>query len=552
MHNLVTPLRSITLLGCFAFQAVALAQNPPAAPPRDPVLVTISKETTRITEPLKPSGYPDFLEAMNLAAKGQVTPATNGAILLVRATGPRGVSEGSQEDEFYRRLGIPPLPDLPPDHRRHTFHADFIQSLQDSELPPPTAEELKIKDDYERGEAARLRVSADFEHCSEQPWKANEHPIVARWLKEQQPSFAQLDKLRDYPDAYQPWLVGTVDGSLRLAEVPLRRIGENMTLDLNLRAFYQLGLGQYDEALDDLERILILSRYNEKTCAPISLYSAASIREICYPLVNQLSLNSPLTTKQLGRLKELVQNYNPPLETQLARMSDQPARWVTVEAVCRFAEYGPGGSEAKPIPRPAREDLDYDQMLNYMNPFYDRLAEALGNKDLQQRGDLCVKLEEELTAIRKESNSKPRLVMLKLNKTGRSLLAAEKMLENLSIDLTLARAIDKKERTRRTLWQIAIALQEFHHKQGKFPPQLAQLVPDYLAALPLDPYTGEQLKYQSDGKGVLAYSLGFHGDDNQGYDGKDADGQFCDDIAIYTNDRRPKPPQPKPARDFFE
>ncbi len=114
-------------------------------------------------------------------------------------------------------------------------------------------------------------------------------------------------------------------------------------------------------------------------------------REICYPLVNQLCLNSSLTTKQLGRLKELVQNYDPQLEAQLARMADQPARWVIVEAVCRFAEYGPGGSEAKPIPRPAREDLDYDQMLNYINPFYDRLAEALGNKDSQQRRQLVRK-----------------------------------------------------------------------------------------------------------------------------------------------------------------
>ncbi len=86
-----------------------------------------------------------------------------------------------------------------------------------------------------------------------------------------------MDNLRDYPDAYQPWLVGTIDGSLRLSDAPLRRIGEKMALDLNLRAFYHLGLGQYDEALDDLESILILGRYNEKTCDPISLYSATII-----------------------------------------------------------------------------------------------------------------------------------------------------------------------------------------------------------------------------------------------------------------------------------
>ena len=41
-----------------------------------------------------------------------------------------------------------------------------------------------------------------------------------------------------------------------------------------------------------------------------------------------------------------------------------------------------------------------------------------------------------------------------------------------------------------------------------FPSELDELVPKYLKKLPLDPFTGETLRYHVDESGCLIYSLG--------------------------------------------
>ena len=41
--------------------------------------ITIGKETTYITEPLRPDGYPDYVAALNRRASEGVTPENNAA-----------------------------------------------------------------------------------------------------------------------------------------------------------------------------------------------------------------------------------------------------------------------------------------------------------------------------------------------------------------------------------------------------------------------------------------------------------------------------------------
>ncbi len=51
---------------------------------------------------------------------------------------------------------------------------------------------------------------------------------------------------------------------------------------------------------------------------------------------------------------------------------------------------------------------------------------------------------------------------------------------------------------------------------GKLPATLADLVPQYLAAVPLDPYDGKPLRFKPLVKGFVVYSLGEDGDDDGG------------------------------------
>jgi hypothetical protein len=54
----------------------------------------------------------------------------------------------------------------------------------------------------------------------------------------------------------------------------------------------------------------------------------------------------------------------------------------------------------------------------------------------------------------------------------------------------------------------ALAIERYRLKLGSLPPDLNALVPEYLASVPLDPFTGEAIKYGQLAKGYVVYSVG--------------------------------------------
>jgi hypothetical protein len=54
----------------------------------------------------------------------------------------------------------------------------------------------------------------------------------------------------------------------------------------------------------------------------------------------------------------------------------------------------------------------------------------------------------------------------------------------------------------------ALALKRYGLDRGSYPASLEQLVPDYLDAVPVDPFTGRSLEYAGDGEGFLLRSAG--------------------------------------------
>ena len=84
------------------------AADQPRRQPKVPF--TISKETTRILEPLDADGYPDYIAAINQHCRKGVTPENNAAVLVWRAMGPSEIPAG-QRAEYFKQLGIDPPPE---------------------------------------------------------------------------------------------------------------------------------------------------------------------------------------------------------------------------------------------------------------------------------------------------------------------------------------------------------------------------------------------------------------------------------------------------------
>ena len=69
----------------------------------------------------------------------------------------------------------------------------------------------------------------------------------------------------------------------------------------------------------------------------------------------------------------------------------------------------------------------------------------------------------------------------------------------------------------RRLLVTAIALQRYHLTHGSYPDSLKTLVPDFIAAVPMDLMDGKPLRYQQKLDGTfLLYSVGEDGEDNGG------------------------------------
>src|SRR5262245_62586544 len=120
-HRHQTPW-AIALVLCAATANFCVAQNarpenPSAAksaaakksndsPRKPPVL--IGTDTTRIVQPLRPDGYPDYFAALDNHCRRGVTTDGNAAVLLVQAFGPDLIPQEICGD-YFKSLGIQPL-----------------------------------------------------------------------------------------------------------------------------------------------------------------------------------------------------------------------------------------------------------------------------------------------------------------------------------------------------------------------------------------------------------------------------------------------------------
>jgi hypothetical protein len=55
---------------------------------------------------------------------------------------------------------------------------------------------------------------------------------------------------------------------------------------------------------------------------------------------------------------------------------------------------------------------------------------------------------------------------------------------------------------------VCLAIERFRRKHGRWPDSLAELVPEQLASIPLDPFDGESLRYAQLPDGIFVYSFG--------------------------------------------
>lgn len=74
----------------------------------------------------------------------------------------------------------------------------------------------------------------------------------------------------------------------------------------------------------------------------------------------------------------------------------------------------------------------------------------------------------------------------------------------------------RQAEARRRATLIGIAVERFRQKYGNIPAQISDLAPEFLDAVPADPFDGQLFRYRIEDNGVIIYSLGIDGVDHAG------------------------------------
>lgn len=94
---------------------------------------------------------------------------------------------------------------------------------------------------------------------------------------------------------------------------------------------------------------------------------------------------------------------------------------------------------------------------------------------------------------------------------------------------------------------VGIACERFRHKHARWPNDLAELVPGFLSAVPLDPYSGEPLRFAKSDAGCVVFSVG---KDRSGravaFDAPDPPNNAPPRFRLWNPDRRRQPAPPDP------
>ena len=72
-------------------------------------VITISKETTYLTEPLTNKGFVDYISALNQKHSKGVTPENNATVAFLRIFGPSEIGPHFSR-QFFKMLKIPVIP----------------------------------------------------------------------------------------------------------------------------------------------------------------------------------------------------------------------------------------------------------------------------------------------------------------------------------------------------------------------------------------------------------------------------------------------------------
>jgi hypothetical protein len=511
---------AVMTLAVVALVVAARADEPATRPGN---VITVGKDTTHATGPVRPDGTVDYVAALNQRMAAGVTPQSNAAVALLRAMGPKAFRIDAADDERFRHmwpmLGIGPLP------------LEGAYYVPPELFVPPAGLAEQAGDVGEQIDAIHLKHS-----------KLADHPVLAEWARTQDAAITRIAEATRLPRLYLPY-VSHSDPATLLSAVGRGASGLRTAANaLGYRATLRLAAGDFEGYREDALAVARLAQLARQRPTFVEQLVAVGIDAYATTLLTGAAAAEHVNAAQARRLTADLDAM--PAPASVAVGIDLGERYIMLDFVGLAARHGwaraagmvggRGKTGEQRMVFAGKQNRDWDAVLKKVNGRYDRMVAVLDVPTYAERRKRGEALDRELEEFYARLHSP----------LGVLAPPEDRFLMLLVTPVLSAVTVPQKLAVERDLARVAFALAAYKADRGAYPKALAELVPAYLAKPPGDAFTEshQPLLYEPNDAG--GYRLA-----SVGYDGKDdrtlADGQRDwrgKDIVI-TGGPQPKPPQ---------
>lgn len=495
---------AIVVLGVCVGACVPAAAAEPA--------VTISEKTTRITEPLRKDGFPDYVAALNDICAEGVTADNNAAVLFMQAFGPTPIHE-PMRPRFFRMLGI----EEPPGEGAYLVDFDSYRR-----------QHLAGQDEPIGDGAAFATLQDAYSQAMERPWSADEFPEVAAWVAANAGPLELVVEGTKRPRFYSPMISSADDGSSDMVIMVLLPVLQELREAARLlkaRAMLRLQEGDLDAAWQDLLTCHRLGRSAAQDPTLIGALVGIAIDSVAINGDTWIAADDRLSAAAAERIVADLQTLEPfpPMVESL----DTAERFAFLDAVCAVAsgraslsDLTGDGSVEPPgwVTRTAAALLvDWDSILRKGNRWYDRMVATAELGTYRERREAFAVIEGDLdrlgASVRDAGNVWSAIISPRAT--------VSEQLGNVFVSLLLPALSAAMEAEGRAMAlgrmnEVTFAMAAYRAEHGNYPATLADLEREQKTPLPRDPFSEEAFRYRREGQGFVVYSVGPNLRDDEG------------------------------------
>ena len=497
-----------------AFSVTAFAAEP-ASKPTAPK-ITVGKDTTHATGPLRADGTVDYVASLNQRTSAGVTPETNAAVALLRVFGPEKLQyDDSRIKRLWPALGIEP-----------------IAQAGDYYIPP---------EEFAAGNAPPDRDAEEFKHSLSEfytrPWTAADAPLLRKWLESQDKNIDRIAGASRLPRMYSPFLPdanSTVIGSVNGLTLSISRLAANA---LTCRAGNRLAAGDLEGFRSDVDACRRLARLVRQRPALIDHLVAIGIDAIGVATVTGAAASERLTSAQARTLLadlDQVTPIPPPAEA-----IDLGERYIMLDFITLAAREGwvkaghvLSGKGQDRVVFAGKQNKDWDAVLRRINKRYDRIVDALSRKTFAERQAAMDAIDRDLEEEKAKVGGPLAFLMP----------VEDRMMMILTPSLSRTVTVAQRVVTERDLARVALALAAHKADRGEYPKTLGEVVPAYLPKLPRDEFAAAAPEFtyaRNEFGGYRLTSVGPNGKDER----QRLDENFSADDVVVKAGKQPEPPK---------